>query len=165
MDQDSCRRSPLPFIGSIALLRRIAGEDEEWLAIWDEELGCYRFPQAERGAGESYRSCLESAVAEAFGLDQRRDFLIAGLSRAHFQAPVEWPDSPAPQWVLMQFFPVELYGRHAVEVIGERRSVRWLTMQDVHRGWTDDGAAVSPRQCELIRRADIIPVRCIAAAD
>ena len=151
-----CGSAPRPFVGSIALLRRIVDKAEEWLAAWDDESQRYVFPQAERGPGQTYRSCLEAAVATTFGLDQCRDFIISGLSRAHYQAPVDWGDDLPPQWVIVQFFPVELYGRRSAELVAGNDSVRWLALEEVFRGQTRDGARIAFQQCELIRRADLI---------
>jgi len=163
-DHQQCRSAPRPFVGSMALLRRIIDEAEEWLAVWDDDSERYLFPQAERGDGETYRSCLEAAVATTFGLDQRRDFIISGLSRAHYQAPVDWGDDFPPQWVIVQFFPVELYGRRGAELIAGNDSLRWLALDEVYRGETRDGARIAYQQCELIRRADLIPPKFVPQA-
>ncbi|MEZ6065670.1 MAG: hypothetical protein R3B90_08165 [Planctomycetaceae bacterium] len=147
------------FVGSIGLLRRMVDEEEEWLAEWDEFTSVYRFPLARRIEGTSYRSCLEPAVAESFGLDSRRDFIVSGLPKAHYQAPVEWAVDAPPQWVLVEFFPVELYGRSAVDKLARARTLRWLSGAELVAGSTADGAALDPYQCELIRRADVVAAR------
>lgn len=155
---------PPPFIGSIALVRRLAGDQEEWLALWDAKRAAYRLAQAERAAGETYRSCLDAAIEDAFGL-QNRDYIVSGLSRAHYQAPVEWPGEASPQWVLVQFFMVELYGASGREQIARAPGLRWLSMQEIARGRTAEGDPVDERQRLLFERAGIIPASATQAND
>jgi len=146
-----------PFVGSIALVRRLAGDAEEWLALWDEEADQYRLPQAQRSEGESFRTCLIETLETCLQLDRKSDFIIAGLSRAHFQAPIEWPDEEYPQWVIVEFFAVDLYGKQSRQQVEQLPGVRWLSLREVARGVTCDADLICPRQRTLIERADILP--------
>ena len=149
-----------PFIGSIALLRQTADDaTEQWLASWDDVDDCFSFPFAERGDQPSYRTPLLSAVGERFALDPSRDFLISGLSRAHFQAPIDWRGWQSPQWVVVQFFSVDLYGRDALPKIERQSQLRWVTPREVATQRTQDGSPLSQIQCELIQRDHLIPVK------
>jgi hypothetical protein len=156
MSRECGSSPPPPFIGSIALVRRMAGDEEEWLALWDDVVAAYRLVQAERGEGESYRDCLAAAIEAELGLEHR-DYIISGLSRAHYQAPVEWPGAQFPQWVLVQFFMVELYGARSREKLAAAPGLRWLSMREVAQGRTSEGDPVWDRQRILFERAGIIP--------
>lgn len=150
-------QSTSPFVGSIALVRRIVDETEEWLALWNEEAEVYRLPQAPRTEGETFRTCLIEALETCLQLDRKSDFLIAGLSRAHFQAPIEWPDEEYPQWVIVEFFAVDLYGKQSWRRVEQLPGGRWLSLREISRGVTCDADPICPRQRTLIERADILP--------
>jgi hypothetical protein len=157
MTQDPLQQVDRPFVGSIALVRRFVADDEQWLAVWDERAGAFRLPIARRGDVESYRECLHATLEEALNLNRSRDYVISGLSRAHFQAPIEWPDEPLPQWVIVQFFAIDLYGRESEAIVEQLPGARWLTMSEVARGVTSTGHPICPRQRILIDRTDLLP--------
>jgi hypothetical protein len=156
MNDDPLRQIDRPFVGSIALVRCIVGDDEQWLAVWDDEAGAFRLPMARRDQ-ETYRTCLHAPLEGLLGLNHTRDYLIAGLSRSHFQAPVEWsPDTP-PQWVIVEFFAVDLYGPDSQSIIDRLPGARWLTMSEIARGVTGTGDPICDRQRTLIERTDLLP--------
>lgn len=157
MTDDPLRQTDTPFVGSMALLRKIVAGDEQWLAVWDEQAGTFRLPMARREEGESYRTCLHTVLQGLLGLDRRRDYVISGLSRGHFQAPIEWPADPPPQWVIVEFFAVDLYGGRSQENIERLSGTCWLTMSEVARGVTGTGDPICQRQRTLIERADLLP--------
>lgn len=157
MTEDPLQQVDRPFVGSIALVRRFVADDEQWLMVWDERAGAFRLPIARRGEGESYRECLHAALEETLGLDRTRDYVISGLSRAHFQAPIEWPDEPQPHWVIVQFFAVDLYGRESEAIIEQLPGARWLTMSEIARGVTSTADPICQRQRILIERTDLLP--------
>lgn len=148
-----------PFIGSIGFLRRLVGEDEEWLGTWSNIADAFEFPQARRGPDETFRSCLPSAIESTFGLDRRSDFVVSGLSRAHIQAPIQWSDTDLPQWVIVEFFVADLFGEQSRKLVDQRVGARWVTLREVARGRTADGDLISSKQRELILRADLLPAR------
>lgn len=157
MTDDPLRQTDTPFVGSIALVRRIVAGDEQWLAVWDEQAGAFRLPMARRDEEKSYRTCLHTALEALLRLDRRRDYVIAGLSRAHFQAPIEWPGERQPQWVIVEFFAVDLYGGRSQERIERLPAACWLTMSELSRGVTGSGDPICERQRTLIDRADLLP--------
>jgi hypothetical protein len=146
-----------PFVGSLAFFRRVVDDVEEWLTFWDDDRQHYRLIQSARGEGETYRSCLHNEIESVTGLSRDRDFIISGLSVAHHQSPIAWPDGSEPQWVIVQFFPVQLYGENARRTVDRLGSARWMTLSEIFAGRTTDGEPFDPRQHHLIERADIIP--------
>ncbi len=145
------------FVGSIALVRRLVGESEEWLGIWDETSGTFRLPHANRGEHETFRSCLHAVIEEELELNRKNDYIISGLSRKHFQAPIEWPGETVPQWVIVEFFTVDLYGRTSRAAVDRLPNVRWISLREMARGWTSDGYRICDHHQTLIRRADLLP--------
>jgi len=154
---DHCDESAAPFVGSIAFFRRYVDDVEEWLTFWDEDRRHYRLIQAARTEGESYRSCLHSEIEAMTGLSRQRDYLISGMSVAHHQAPIVWPDTLDSQWVIVQFFPVQLYGENARQIVDALPGTRWMTLSEIFAGQAADGQPFDPRQHHLIERADILP--------
>lgn len=154
---DPLRQTDRPFVGSIALLRRMVADAEQWLAVWDRESRMFRLPMARRSTADSYRSCLHPVLENLLGLDSRRDFLVAGLSRGHFQAPIEWVEGAPPQWVIVQFFCVDLYGSRSQDHIARLPDACWLTMSELARGTTGSGDPICNRQRTLFERADLLP--------
>lgn len=157
MSEDPLQQVDRPFVGSIALVRRLVADEEEWLAVWDDQAGAFRLPMARRHEGESYRECLHPALQEILGLDRTRDYVISGLSRAHFQSPIEWSGEPQPQWVIVQFFAVDLYGGQSEALIEQLPGARWLTMSEIARGVTSTADPICQRQRILIERTDLLP--------
>ena len=154
---DHCDESAAPFVGSIAFFRRYTDDVEEWLTFWDEERQHYRLIQAVRSEGESFRTCLHAEIESITGLSRERDYIISGMSAAHHQAPIVWPETLESQWVIVQFFPVQVYGENAWSIVGRLAGARWMTLSEIHAGQTADGKPFDPRQHHLIERADIIP--------
>ena len=152
-----------PFVGSIALVSRFLEKQEQWLTVWDDGNGVYRLIDARRKSAESFRSCLHAEIETELGLSRKRDFLISGLSRAHHQAPIEWPDLEAPQWYVVQFFQVVLYGKQSRAAVERLANVRWQSLNEISAGRTVDGRPFCPKQRTLIERADILPASVSAA--
>lgn len=146
-----------PFVGSFALFRRLRGSEEEWLLVDDGQSGMLRLIESERKAPDTFRSCLFSAIESELGLSRKSDFIISGLSRAHHQAPVEWPDTQRVKWVVVQFFPVDAYGPAPEQQLAERPNLQWISMAEVAAGRSHSGMPICPRQRLLIERADILP--------
>lgn len=146
------------FVGSLGMIRRFDDdEDESWLTIRDDVRGAYRLIEARREPPHSFRSCLHEAIVADLRLEKKRDYLISSFSVAHHQAPIEWPGSDQPQWVVVEFFPIDLYGSRAEEKVSQLSDVRWWTLGEIARGVSDDGHEFCERQRTLIRRADILP--------
>ncbi len=151
-------QEPLPpFIGSIALARRFVDEVEEWLAIWNEERRVFEFPQSSWGEDETFRSCLDEELEATLDLNRKSDYLISGLPRDHYQAPIEWPGHSQPQWVIVEFFAVDLYGKKAAGVIDGMSHVRWLTASELQEGCTSDGDPIRERQHHIMKAAHVLP--------
>lgn len=157
MTDDPLRQTHSPFVGSMALVRRNVAGDERWLAVWDQQAGVLRLPLARRGESDTYRTCLHQVLEDLLGLDRSRDYLISGLSRGHFQAPIEWPGELQPQWVIVEFFAVDLYGSQSRDRLERLPHTCWLTMSEIARGATDAGDPICERQRTLIERADLLP--------
>ncbi|MBD3673858.1 MAG: hypothetical protein HUJ26_10070 [Planctomycetaceae bacterium] len=145
------------FVGSIGIVRRFINEVEQWLMIRDDELQVYRMIQSQREEGETYRECLHKNLIAELGLNPKKDYIISGLSMAHHQAPIEWPGEETPQWVIVQFFPVHLYGQKARDLIDQHPRIRWFTLTEIAQASPQEGYQFDSRQLELIERADIIP--------
>ena len=111
------------FVGSIAFFRRYTEDVEEWLTFWDEDRRCYRLIQAIRTTGTTYRTCLHDEIESMTGMSRERDYIISGMSVAHHQAPIVWPGEPVPQWTIVQFFPVQLYGENARRIVEQEQAV------------------------------------------
>lgn len=154
---DRCDEATAPFVGSIAFFRRYTEDVEEWLTFWDEERQHYRLIQSVRAEGETFRTCLHTEIESVTDLSRERDYIISGLSVAHHQAPIVWPDTLESQWVIVQFFPVLLYGQSSRRSVEQNPRVRWMTLREIHAGQTSDGKLFDPRQHYLIERSDIIP--------
>lgn len=154
---DCGREVAEPFVGSLAFFRRYTDDVEEWLTFWDDDRQHYRLIQSNRGEGESYRSCLHDEIESVTGLSRQRDYIISGLSVAHHQTPIVWPDTLESQWVIVQFFPVQLYGENARRAVDRLAGARWMTLREIFAGRTSDGEPFDPHQHHLIERADIIP--------
>lgn len=76
---------------------------------------------------------------------------------AHHQAPIEWPGEEIPQWVIVQFFPIQLYGNAAREKVEQLTNTQWLPLKDIAHGDSREGKLFDERQRILIERADLIP--------
>jgi len=145
------------FVGSLGIVRRFVDEEEQWLTIWDAKDSAYRLVQSTREESETFRDCLHKQLAFDLGLNPKKDYVISGLSMAHHQAPIEWPDECVPQWVIVQFFPVQLYGQAARNKVEQRSDVCWFTLPEIAEGRNSDGKPFHPKQLLLIERADLIP--------
>lgn len=145
------------FIGSLGIVRRFVDETEQWLMIRDEVEPFYRLIQSHRGEEETFRDCLHKDLAAELGLNPKKDYIISGLSVAHHQAPIEWPGEETPQWVIVQFFPVHLYGQTARDTISQLSHAQWFTLKEIAKGISNEGHRFDPKQLELINRADLIP--------
>ncbi|MCA9027754.1 MAG: hypothetical protein KDA86_21270 [Planctomycetaceae bacterium] len=147
-----------PFIGSIALVRRFVNDAEQWLGVENTDGGVFELPQAARGKAETFRSCLDEALETTLGLRRQADYLISGLARAHYQAPVEWPGEIHPQWVIVEFFAVDLYGKKAAGIIDALSKVRWLSALELEKGSTTDRVPICTRQLQLMNAAHVLPI-------
>lgn len=146
-----------PFIGSIGYFRRFVDETEHWLCFWDDGLQEYHLLQARRLEGESFLTCLHQEIEGKTGLDRINDYIISGLSVAHHQAPIEWSDGEPPQWVIVQFFPIQLYGSRARYRVDSLVNARWFTLAEIAQGQSIDGKPLHRYQRALIERADLLP--------
>ncbi|MDB4638239.1 NUDIX domain-containing protein [bacterium] len=106
---------------------------------------------------ETFRDCLHKSLEAELGLNPTKDYIISGLSLAHHQAPVEWPGEETPQWVIVQFFPIQLYGQAARDKVSRLPNVQWLTLSEIAKGCSADGKPFDMKQRLLIERADLIP--------
>lgn len=145
-----------PFVGSIAIVRRGHERDAQWLTVWDDGTSSYRFVEARRGADQSFRTCLIEPIEDELDFNSR-DYLLSQYSLAHHQAPIEWPGELVPAWVVIEFFPVHLYGKQAVRKIDELEHVRWWSMHELFKGSATSGEPLCVRQHLLMLRADILP--------
>lgn len=137
------------------MFRRYVDEAEQWLTVWDADRNAYRLIEALRES-ESFRTCLHDAIEDELDLD-RNDYLISGYSAAHHQAPIEWPGESVAQWVVVEFFPVDPYGRKAEGKVEQVEYSRWFTLSEIARGRTAEGDAFCGMQRLLIHRAQILP--------
>lgn len=153
--QNRMLRTDAPFVGSFAMLRRQTGDVEQWLTIWDPVRNVFRLIEATRGS-DSFRTCLHEAIEDELELD-RNDYLISGYSAAHHQAPIEWPDAAVPQWVVVEFFPVDLYGSQSAAKVERMEHTRWFSLSEIARGRTAEGDVFCQLQRQLIHRAQILP--------
>ncbi len=122
------------FIGSIALIRDSDNEQSRWLVRLAANGNTAAFVQAERLQQESYRDALKREIAWELELDARKDFIVSSVPRIHLQSPLadigdaetnRPPDLTAcnslPEtgvdWVIAQFFVVDLFGRAGREKV------------------------------------------------
>ena len=145
------------FIGSIGIIRRFVDENEQWLMIRDDFENTYRLIQADREENETFRDCLHKNLETELGLNPKKDYIISGLSMAHHQAPIEWPGEERPQWVIVQFFPIQLYGQSARDKITQHSTAEWISLADIAIDKSPNGYQFDLKQRELINRADLIP--------
>jgi hypothetical protein len=146
-----------PFIGSIGFFRTFVDGTEHWLCFSDDDRQQYHLLQARRQEGESFMSCLHQEIERMTGLDRSNDYIISGLSVAHHQAPIEWSDGEPPQWVIVQFFPIQLYGSRARSRVEHLENTRWFTLTEIAQGQTTDRKPFNRYQRALIERADLLP--------
>lgn len=152
-------QQPLPpWIGSIALVRRFVDEAEQWLSVKHVQRRVFELPQAARGTADTFRSCLDEALETTLGLTRQSDYLISGVARAHYQAPIDWPDQSLPQWVIVEFFAVDLYGKRAERIIDDLSDARWLSVSELQNGMTTDRVAICSRQVHLLKAAHVLPL-------
>lgn len=145
------------FVGSLAMVRRYEDDEQRWLTVWDEDRTAFRLIEARRVKPESFRSCLDDELEDCLELSRKTDYLISGFSHAHHQAPIEWPGCRQPQWVVVEFFPVDLYGKRAASIIESISDARWLTLREISLGVCSDGETFCEWQRTLIHRAEILP--------
>ena len=148
--------APASFVGSIAIVTRGHNRDAQWLAVWDDVRAAYRFIEARRVGVHSYRTCLIDPIEDELDL-VTSDYLLSDYSLVHHQSPIEWPGESLPAWVVVQFFPVHLYGRNAEAKIDALNSVRWWSMEEIATGRSKGGEPFCERQHLLILRSDILP--------
>jgi len=154
----SCSDEQNPaFIGSLGIVRRYVDETEEWLTIWDEIEEVCKLIQADRTEEETFRDCLHKNLEAELSLNAKKDYIISGLSMAHHQAPIEWPGEETPQWVIVQFFPIQIYGQAARDKVDRLPNVQWLTLSEIAKGCSTEGKPFDEKQRLLIERADLIP--------
>lgn len=130
--------------------------ETEWLSVWDDVRAAYRLIEARREGTDSYRTCLIEPIEDELELTAR-DYLLSNYSLAHHQSPIEWPGESVPAWVVVEFFPVYLYGRKAEESVKSLEHVRWWSMGEISRAKSVDGKPFCVRQHLLLMRADILP--------
>lgn len=145
------------FVGSIALVRRWFGEEERWLARWDDRTHLLDFVRAERLEGESYRESIDREVAWALRLERNRDYIVSSTPRLHFQAPLDVPGQCEPVFYVVQFFVVDLYGRHAARALDADVLNRWCRPMELKAGHTVDGRPIAPGLQTLLARTELIP--------
>jgi len=144
-----------PFVGAFGLVRRYEGDIEQWLVLKDDERQIFRLPEARR-TGDSYRDALIDVIEADLSLSRKSHFLTSGHARAHHQAPVEWVDTGAVVWVVVQFIIIDLYGRDAAEIIRDSGRAEWLTPEQFQTHNHVRGLDLCPRQMQLVRRADVV---------
>ena len=145
------------FIGAIGLIRRDREDGrDEWLAFWNTGRRCYQFVEAHRLEGETYRQSLLREIAWTTGLRTGKDFLVAGGPRAHLQFAEAQDCSAEPVWFIVEFFLVELMGKHHRRLLEENRELAWVTTGDIKAGQASDGRPLCPRLLSLLKQADIL---------
>ncbi|MFG0334448.1 MAG: hypothetical protein ACF8TS_13875 [Maioricimonas sp. JB049] len=145
------------FVGSIALVRRWFGEEERWLARWDEQAQALDFVYSERLEGESYRESIDREIAWTLRLQRKRDYIVSSVPRLHFQAPLEIPGQCTPVYYVVQFFVVDLYGQRAAGTLDADALNQWCRPAELREGRTTDGRAIAPGLHVLLARTDAIP--------
>ncbi len=148
--------APAPFVGSIAIVIQGHERDTQWLAVWDDVRAAYRFIEARREVPESYRTCLIEPIEDELDLSSR-DYLLSNYSLAHHQSPIEWPGESEPAWVVVEFFPVYLYGTAAEAQVDALDHVRWWSLDEIAKKESIDGKPFCERQHLLLKRANILP--------
>lgn len=144
------------FVGSLAFVRRGQNQEEQWLTVWDSVRSAYRFIEARRESPLTFRTCLIESIEDELDLDAR-DYLLSDYSLAHHQAPIEWPGETVPAWVVVEFFPIDPYGRAVAKKLENLDGAKWWTLPELFAGKAHDGSPFCERQHLLICRADIIP--------
>ena len=144
-----------PFVGAFALVRRYEGDTEQWLVLEDDERQILRLPEARR-TGSSYRDALIEVIEADLSLSRKKHFLTSGHARRHHQAPIEWEDTGAIVWVVVQFIIIDLYGRDAETIIRDSGRTEWLTPEQFHACEQFEGISLCPRQRQLVKRADVV---------
>ena len=142
------------FVGSIALVRRWFGEEERWLARWNDREHVLDFVRAERLEGESYRESIDREVAWTLRLERNRDYIVSSVPRLHFQAPLEIPGHCMPVYFVVQFYVVDLYGQRATHALDADASNRWCRPVELKVGRTAEGRPIAP---QLQARTEAIP--------
>lgn len=161
------------FIGSIALIRDADNEQSRWLVRLGTNENHAAFVQAERLEQESYRDALKREIAWELELDARKDFIISSVPRIHFQSPLadigdaeknRPPDLTAcnslPEkgvdWVIAQFFVVDLFGRVSREKVAANSRNQWWTPEEILAGISDAGTRFHSLQHQLVLQTEVI---------
>jgi hypothetical protein len=145
------------FIGAIGLIRRDRNDGrDEWLALWNAGRRCYQFVEAHKLEGETYRQSLLREIAWTTGLRTGKDFLVSGGPRAHLQFAEAEHRNADPVWFIVEFFLVELMGRHHRELLGESQNLTWVTSEDIKSGKASDRRPLCRRLLSLLKQADIL---------
>lgn len=145
------------FIGAVALVRRPGSAgDDEWLSLWNSARDCYQFVETHKLEEESFRDSLQREVAWTTGLQAGRDYIVSSTPRAHLRFLGDEDCSGAAAGYVIEFFLVELMGKHHAEILNADESHRWIGARDLGVGHAPDGRPICPQLLAFLKQGAVV---------
>jgi ADP-ribose pyrophosphatase YjhB (NUDIX family) len=148
---------------SLALVcRRVEGRTK-YLTQWSDVRQMFALIGGHVEAGESYRDCCVREVAEAFGIEAERDFLVASAPLQARQSYIAESDSACvPIEYHVELYAVAIHEELAGERIARNPANRWLDLAEIQRGETLDGRPISPQVETVLTLFGALPTKAMS---
>ena len=118
-------------VASIALIRREANGQTQWLAQWNKAWKSFSFVGGHKRDDESFRECVVREIEEELGLREGQDVLVASAPLEHLEyTDVSRRTGEQTEYVI-ELFDVALIGDGAAPAIEANSANRWLSEMEI----------------------------------
>lgn len=130
-------------IASVALIREHKHAGAKWLTRWNDKWQAYSFVAGHVEPGESFRDCVVREVKEELGLRNEVDFVVASQPGARVEFVAWSARAKADTAYTMELFELDLIRPEALDIVHSERRNRWLSEEEIRKGFSADGHPVS----------------------
>ena len=140
---------------SVALIRRMDGEQTRWLVKWDERYQHWKLVRSERLEAESFREVILREVAWELDLDRKRDFAVSKMPRLCMEYVGSLPERDGDLHIAVAFYMVPIYRAEALQRL-ESEEFLWINSEELCRGITSDDVEIDPQGVSWINRWEVV---------
>lgn len=136
---------------SIALIRREADGQTQWLAQWNERWQAFSFVGGHKHEDESFRECVVREIAEELDLREGVDVLVSSAALHHLEYSDVSRRTGEETGYVIELFDVALIGSNAAGTVAANPANRWLSEPEIMAEQCPGGLAVSPTLKRFLR--------------
>lgn len=128
--------------GAFAVIRRMIGDEQEWLVQWNSRWNCYNFVGGHREEGESFFECLVREIREELGLHVGTDYDVEPQPCCKLEYVARSERAKEDTAYKMQLFLITL-NSSAESTVTQSVENTWINRSEVNAQVTRNEQAVS----------------------